>query len=214
MYKKCYCIQIKYDKNFQTLRLVLLNKNMLYRVKSKEAFMEEKLWKIFENVNGWLKHAENKNRIVMGFVGVLSIILYLIENRLQLVFEQKILFTISYGTFLIAWISIIISLFPRTKISKKQMEEGGNIKLSDSDNLLFYGHILKYSIQEYKEKLIEKYTLKIEQLENLFIDDLIGQIIINSQITQWKYCSFKVSSISLGIGLLSFIISLISLLWS
>ena len=108
-----------------------------------------------------------------------------------------IIFIILY---VIALFVSVLSLFPNIKISQKLLTFGKNKKINKSDNLLFYGDVSKYSFDEYKKVLIDEY--KFEDRELKLDDDLLKQIIINSNIAVFKYKCFKLSLIFLSLAAL------------
>jgi hypothetical protein len=95
-----------------------------------------------------------------------------------------------------------LSLFPKTKISENIVENGQNKKTMKKDNLLFFGDISKYSVEEYKNALVEKY--KISEKPSSYKDDLITQIIINANIISTKLAFFKASVILACIAIIQF----------
>ena len=78
-------------------------------------------------------------------------------------------------------------------------------KPSENDNLLFYGDITKYSQKEYIENMEKYFGEKIGG--NKRLEDLCGQIIVNSQITSTKFNIFKVTAWLMIIGQILFLIS-------
>lgn len=75
----------------------------------------------------------------------------------------------------------------------------------DTDNLLFYGHIAKYSADEYVEAM-EKY-LKGAIKNDKYLTDLCLQIVANSTIAAEKFELFKLNFWFLMIAEIFFAIS-------
>ena len=106
---------------------------------------ENCLLTIFGNVNRWLDYAERKNTILFSSFSAFSFfsIISKHDNNLQ---QPQVIGTVVL--YLFSLFFILLSLFPMTKISRKLLSNGKNRKLLDSDNLLFYGDIAKYSSDE------------------------------------------------------------------
>ena len=165
---------------------------------------------IFENVNYWLEFAEKKNSYLFSVYSINSlaiIILTSIEKTKMLPKYGVIIFIILY---VIALCVSVLSLFPNIKISQKLLTFGKNKKINKSDNLLFYGDVSKYSFDEYKKVLIDEY--KLEDRELKLDDDLLKQIIINSNIAVFKYKCFKLSSIFLSLAALLLFIFMVKVI--
>jgi len=107
-----------------------------------------------------------------------------------------------YLLYIITIIFILLSIFPKTEISKSLIENGSDKKTNKRDNLLFYGDISKYSVAEYKEAIMRKY--KIQDETNGYIDDIVAQIIVNSDITNNKMRYFKISVILTSVAMIQF----------
>jgi hypothetical protein len=117
---------------------------------------------------------------------------------------MKIGIVVFYTLYIISIIFTLASFFPTSNISKYIIKNGRDKKIRSDDNLLFWGHIYKYSRDEYKSKLEEKYKIKYDNQE--YINDLIDQIIINSNITNTKFKFFKISVILAVIAIVQFTI--------
>ena len=162
--------------------------------------MEDKLWRVFENVNNWLEYAEKKNTIILSFIGLqLTFVKVFIDkiNTLQII---SILFL---G---LCFFITLVSFFPKTAIpwwvySWAQLKE----QINANDNLLFYGHITKYSVNDYIESM-EKY-FEGEIHGHKYLEDLCNQIVINSRIASTKYNMFKVTAWLMIIGQILLLIS-------
>lgn len=146
--------------------------------------MEEKLWAIFRTVNTWLEFAEKKNTYLLTFVGLQFTIIKACSLPTNFWLAACII------TLLLSLLLCILSFFPVTRMAeyiyklttRKRSHE-------DADNLLFYGHIAKYSANEYVEAM-EKY-LKGAIKNDKYLTDLCLQIVANSTITAEKFELFK-----------------------
>ncbi|UTD05011.1 hypothetical protein E4N80_05755 [Treponema denticola] len=165
---------------------------------------------IFENVNHWLEFAEKKNSYLFSVYSINSLVIVIltsIEKTKMLPKYGVIIFIILY---VIALFVSILSIFPNIKISQKLLTFGKNKKINKSDNLLFYGDVSKYSFDEYKKVLIDEY--KLEDRELKLDEDLLKQIIINSNIAVFKYKCFKLSSIFLSLAALLLFIFMVKVI--
>lgn len=149
--------------------------------------MEDKLKYIFENVNDWLKFAEQKNAAIIVFntamtIGILNVLKDVPQNCHDYLFFLKL-------NLLTNLFSIIIALLSFIPVLKRR--DSHHEKINKNDNLIFYMDIANYSLDNYYEKFISKYgepTLK----DNInFNKNLVSQIVNNSKITKRKYFYFK-----------------------
>ena len=172
---------------------------------------KQELWKLFDNVNKWLEFAEKKNAVIFSMISITSFIVVIINANYTVPIWLKWQFVIFLILYCFSFFIVIISLFPTISISKKILNIGKNKKLFDTDNLLFFCHIDKYSLKEFKKSLNSKYGLNLKEIDEY--DDLLSQIIINSSIITKKYTCFKISSVILIIAILELLISIIIHLW-
>jgi len=163
--------------------------------------MEDKLWRILENVNKWLDYAERKNTILLSFIGIQLTV-------------WKTFIKVPNGWLIAAYVFLgicflvtLISFFPQTFIPEWIYIVVKDKSLAqENDNLTFFGHISKYSLHEYAEKL-EKY-FDSEIISNQPLMDICSQIIVNAQIATKKYNMFKFSTWLMIVGEILFLISL------
>lgn len=160
----------------------------------------EVLEKIFKNVNDWLNFAERKNATILsvfGFITIFSVLNY--GYKFQDISLLLKIGVISYlASYLCVLVSTLLSLMPVTKLNKKLINGDKDKKVKDSDNLWFYGDIIKYNQHEYIEALEKKGVKEFSAMYK----QLISQIIINSHIASKKYSCFKFSSWAIGIGII------------
>jgi hypothetical protein len=157
---------------------------------------------IFNNVNRWLEFAEKKNAYVFTFFSLIVIFTPFIGKLTSISDLVKISITILYGLYFLAMITTMLSLFPIINVSKKLIEGGKNKKLCNDDNLIYYGHIYKYSQKEYIAAFCEHYNIELSK--NKLTNDFVDQIIINANITRNKMEYFKFSIIFTLFALLQF----------
>lgn len=164
--------------------------------------MAQELWKIFDNVSSWLEYAEKKNTYIIIFVGAQITIIKFLGCPLD--FWLKV-------SFLFLGLCLFIcfcSFFPKTSITSWLYYFSKTNELpKDNDNLLFYGDIANYTVNNYVEKM-EKY-LKITIKGNKYFEDLCDQIIINSSIAKAKFNFFKICFWFMFLGEVSFVIPLL-----
>jgi hypothetical protein len=168
--------------------------------------MEDKisLVELFTNINRWLEYAEKKNAYIFSFFSLMVIFIPFIEKFTPIRCLLKISIFCFYIGYLFSLFFTVLSIFPITDVSKRIITHGQNKKLKEEDNLLFYGDICKYSLEEYRQKLIQKYNWQLD--DSKLNDDLIEQIIMNSTITSNKLFCFKFSVIFTIISVAEFTI--------
>ena len=162
--------------------------------------MDEKLWRVFENVNKWLEYSEQKNAIILTFIGLqLTIGSIFIKN-------SDVWFKVSAIILGICFLLTLLSFFPKTAIPNWIYNRAkSSRKPSENDNLIFYGDIIKYSQQEYIEKLEKYFSGEIKGHKDL--EDICTQITVNSQIAFTKYRVFKTITWLMVIGQMLFLAS-------
>jgi hypothetical protein len=169
------------------------------------------LEKIFKNVNDWLSFAEKKNATVLsvfGFITLFSVFGFVkdFESANHAVIVGCCIYLLSY---IVVLVSSIASLMPVTKMKDKLIKGDKEKKIKSTDNLWFYGDIIKYNIDEYKKALDDN---GVGSFSNIY-EQLIPQIIINAHIASKKYTCFKVSSYSIVLGVIAFVICFIASLF-
>lgn len=152
-----------------------------------EKYVEDKLWRVLENVNNWLGYAERKNVLILTFIGIQL-------TLCKLFVEDVDVWLIACSIFLgLCFLLTLISFFPQTVIPWwLYFWARSSDKPNENDNLLFYGDITKYSQKEYIEKMEKYFGEDIHGHKNL--EDLCGQIVVNSQIASKKFNIFKATT--------------------
>jgi len=159
---------------------------------------------IFNNVNKWLEFSERKNTYVFSFFSLMVIFTPFINKLSDLSLLLKINTSIFYFFYIITIIITVKSLSPKIDISEKIVEKGRDKKIKENDNLLFFGDISKYSVVEYKNALANKY--KMPEIQDAYKDDLVTQIIMNSNIANTKFMYFKLSVKLLCLAMVQFVV--------
>jgi hypothetical protein len=167
--------------------------------------MEDRLRFIFNNVNEWLKFAEQKNAaiivfntaIVLGILGSLKDIKP--DNHLVKFFLVVILVT--------NLASVLFALLSFVPILKRRDSHGAGI--SGNDNLIFYMDIAKYCVDDYYNAITTRYNLQSNEIDVNYHRHLISQITNNSKIAKRKYFYFRWAG---RITMLGFVILIITYL--
>jgi len=174
---------------------------------------EEQLYKIFTNVNDWLKFAEAKNFGLLTLNAAIAFGLTQVEFSNESVIKT-IAFCVFFPFLTLSFIPCLISLFPIvTKIESKNKK--GEIRNSmkfvnflsnkiDKDksfeNIHFYGYLKDLEEDKFEEKFLKKIgsTDKFTKYET----ELATQILYNSRITSLKYKFFKIGAFLFLFGLI------------
>lgn len=148
------------------------------------------LQEIFKNVWEQQKYSEVKNGVLLTFnIAIFTIISRVYFNISELLSENivcKSVFYILLIFFIIHIVLIIQSYFPKDKNIE-------NMKCNDEKiNIFFFGDIQKLNSDKYLEIVVEKYKIK-KDINKKPLLDLTNQIVKLSEITQYKYGSFKKS---------------------
>ncbi len=174
---------------------------------------EERLQKIFQNVNEWLKFAEAKN------FGLLTLNAALVLGLNQIDFmDGSIIAKSAYCILMpmagLSFIMCIIPLFPIiSKIEKGSYAKGWvnafcnwidkEVKF---ENIHFYGYLKDIDESEFEAKYLNKVGLSGQFSQ--FEKELATQILYNSRITWLKYQFFKLGAFFFGFGVVASILAL------
>jgi hypothetical protein len=148
--------------------------------------MDEKLNHIFSNINDWLKYAEAKTATLIAGNGAL------IFGFSRLSLSEHVNCYVSYYLMFCSLLSLIslsiclLSIIPALNMPWESKPSG----TLENDNLLFFGHVAKYSPLSYLTKLADKIGEKNIAFTG-YQKDLAFQIIINSTIANRKYTYFN-----------------------
>jgi hypothetical protein len=148
---------------------------------------EDKLYKVFNNVNDWLKFSESKNAMLIAFNGASIFGISRLAN----------IETISNSSFLKSYLLIVIiclifstincliSFAPRVKIIKGGFYNSGKIA-----NVLFFEYLKGIN----NIQIIKEITGELdEEKYTTFEKDIAEQIKQNSIIASRKYSHFTIS---------------------
>lgn len=155
-------------------------------IQKNKNIMKEDLKEIFKNVNDWLKYAEAKNAMLLGFNGALLFGAFKVfssnpdlQNLWGFVgpyFHYVMPIVIGIST-----VITLISFIPDTKMIKL-----GDDSKPEDVNVLFYSHLKTLSPDEL---LTEFKVTNPSIIEKSYAQ----QIVINSGIAAAKFDSFKVA---------------------
>lgn len=155
--------------------------------KTKEVY--SLLQDVFKNVWEQQKYSELKNGVLL----TLNIAIFVVITRVYFqIFEKininvflKYIFLILMILFILHIICIIQSFFPKdNKDEKPQWSK-------DDVNIFFFGDIEKLNKTNYLSVVVKKLKIKDSEIEDDTLLDLSNQIIKVSEVTQFKYDSFK-----------------------
>lgn len=166
--------------------------------------LEEKLILIFNNVNDWLKFAETKNGVFVGFIGAILFALLsswnTLDNETQLV-SQYIIFPVG----IIVLIILSITFIPKFNVKgilKKKKRDNKEVK-----NLFYFIYLKTLTNTELLNQLSQEINIKKPVNYKRMELDLADQIIVNAHITCRKYAYFRCAIlIAISGFLLSFIL--------
>lgn len=171
---------------------------------------EERLQKLFANVNDWLKFAEAKN------FGLLTLNAAIVFGFSQI----DLNITLKIGLYIFSFLAVfsfffsLLSLFPLiSKIEKGDLAFAFINKFSNwidketqFENIHFYGYLKELDLVEFENKFLVKVGSTVIFTE--YEKELSNQILYNSRITWLKYQFFKIGA---SLFLLGFILCIISL---
>lgn len=158
------------------------------------------LKEMFANVNHWLEFAEAKHAGLIAF----NIALFAVFMDWGLFCVWKFLISC---TIIVSIVLSLLAFLSGTKIIFKIAELKGFGEKKDTDNLLYYGHIVKYQNEEYREAVKKKYFDNIQM--NKIMLDYLDEIWVNARITLCKYILFVMALLTDIFVLIIFIVFMI-----
>lgn len=147
--------------------------------------LQEKLQKLYEDVNNLLRFGEAKN------VGLIAFNIAVIVGITKLLIDFKdinwLLIIFSY-VIIMCLISILIAFMSTVPQIKHKASE---LLIYNSDNLLFFGKIASMKPSDFLHEFTKKYNFISEN--EIYEKDLCRQIVIVSQIALRKMKFFKIA---------------------
>lgn len=153
---------------------------------------------IFKNIWEQQKYSEVKNGIILTLnIAILTILTRIPINE---DFICKVTFFILIALFIIHIFLILQSFFPKNK-NKEDIKW-----TNDEINIFYFGDIQKLNNFRYLDIVLDKYKIDKKNLNINVLLNLSNQIIKLSEITLYKYTSFKNSIYRMyGLTILFFI---------
>ncbi len=145
---------------------------------------EEKLFKIFNNVNDWLKFAEAKNAALVAFNGV-SIFGIIQAFQSELIKDDWLCNYLQFIIVLLIFSTItsLISFAPKVKMVKLSWAK------PSGKNVLFFEYLKTLDNTEILKQIFEGVSIEFTNFEK----DLAEQIKQNSYIASKKYGFFSIA---------------------
>ncbi len=140
----------------------------------------ESYWRIYQEINEWVKYSDAKAGILVTIYGVLYTIIFTNPYTLNTYFSSSIeiiLLSILFGIF------SIISMFYAFRCLNPRL------KSEKSKSVIFFGYIAQ--IKHYKDYM--EYSEKVFNDNRNTIEHLTEQIHVNSQIAWKKFSNITVS---------------------
>jgi hypothetical protein len=149
--------------------------------------MKEDLKEIFKNVNDWLKFAETKNAMLLGFNSALLVGVFKVfadDKNLKdlLIFVGPYYHYVFPILIIISIIILLLSFIPETKMIN--LSSGAK---PEKINTLFYSHLETLTPDQLLKELGAEEPEKTEGIERAYAQ----QIIINAGIAARKFDTFK-----------------------
>lgn len=156
--------------------------------------MEEKLEIIFKNVNDWLKFAETKNAMLLGFNGVVffGVLRLFVWEDFPDFYWLKFYLVIAMIFLSVSSLVTLLSFVPNLKILRPTF----NFK-KENDNFLYFDVLRSKKPEDIINRYIEE-----GEVANDYHRHLAEQIITNATITKRKYDYF---TLALWLSIFSFL---------
>ena len=140
--------------------------------------------KNLDRVNYWLQFAETKNAAAIAFIVAMLAVVYtsnLIDNLVLVILITAV--------YVVSLIIAILSLYPQYKKDVKSSD--GTYK--NTDNLLFWNDIAKYSVDDYIDKVTKNFFKNNNAIISALELSFVEEIITNARIAKFKYNMFRTS---------------------
>ena len=147
----------------------------------------------FGLVNDWLRFAEAKNGALIAFCSACVFgLLKFPSDWITVTPGFKAGLAVAVVFLFIAIIVCMWSFSPQTNRLEIMFWQA-NEDCNETDNLIFFGDICKYSADELFDSLCERYCMPTEYSpqQRQYILDLTNQVVVNSKITMRKFRLFQ-----------------------
>lgn len=163
----------------------------------------EELHKIFSNINDWLKFAEAKNAVLIGFISTILGFAFSSLSNLPQDFHAIVKF-IFLPTEILALLIPLASFFPPFEFhfSDKNRNKNNDNKKSNKKNIFYFEYLKNINLKNLLNYFEINISDKEDNLEQKICRDLIDQIITNSKITSRKLKLFNYGGLFFLLGVL------------
>lgn len=155
--------------------------------------VETKLLRIFDLVNDWLRFAEAKNGALLAFCSAAIFGLLKFPGDWVVItpsFKAGLAVVVVF--LLLAILISIWSFLPQTTRLEIILWPAADER-KETDNLIFFGDICKYSAEDLFDRLCDRYSAPNEHShqQRQYLQDLANQVVVNSKITMRKFRLFQ-----------------------
>lgn len=165
---------------------------------SNNQLIDERLKYIFGLVNDWLKFAESKNAALLtaNIAVILGLLLWLVDEK-QCLNLMAIIILVVIFSLSISVLFCLLSFFPKLEIRWE-----GKQRISENDNLIYFGDVLKYTPKSYLIHLYKQVGEDLSEFDPYELD-LSEQIVVNSSNV---YRKFKLFECAIKLNIFAFLI--------
>ncbi len=170
---------------------------------SNAADLDERLFRLLQLVNDWLKFAEAKN---VGMVGLASAALgfllgYVASNVGNFSFLSGVAIALGSLALILALLANLTSFLPQTDTERALAARLPSSR--DTDNLYYYGHVARHHPRSLVEAIARRHLGgDADPIDDGHLD-LAAQIITNGRITLRKLRIFSFSIVCFGFGVVA-----------
>lgn len=143
---------------------------------------------VFKNTVDFLKFAEAKNGVLIGFCGaaIFGLIKVVLDDHIKIGIAGTVYFYQLFVALTCALSLALMSFVPQTKIGWMF----GRLSSANRNNVIFFGEIRNLSPDKYIDELAESIGLE-NYHPSKYESDMANQIVVNSAITYKKFNFFR-----------------------
>src|SRR3712207_5154018 len=162
--------------------------------------LDERLYRLLQLVNDWLKFAEAKNVGMVGFAsGAIAVLLgFLTANNKPLSAIAAVALAGGGLGLVLALLVSLASFLPQTRMERVTPRPRGP-EQSD-DNLYYFGHLALYEPRALVEEMIRRHLRGDVMPVEAGHLELAAQVVINARITIRKLRLFTLSVVCFALG--------------
>lgn len=167
------------------------------------ADLDERLYRLLQLVNDWLKFAEAKNVAMIGFAsGAIAVVLGFLQGfNMTLPVVAGLALAIGEFGLLLTLLVSLASFLPQTNEGRIAASRISHAQAGD--NLYYYGHVARYAPQDLVEEILSRHLAgDVSQIDAGHLD-LAGQIVVNARITLRKLRLFTLSVACFAVGVVA-----------